>query len=176
MRLYLVRHAEAVVCDSGDIPDDYRVLSLNGREVLKKVGRWCVDQSIEIEQIISSPLLRAVQTAEILSAIINPSRGVDISLTLASGGAVGQILRFLPTQQYLNSLALVGHEPAIGMTASALLDIDKKVPFSPGSIFCCDFHGNDRTPMASFQWMLRPAYDSKMQTCSLKTISSADGL
>ncbi len=174
MILYLIRHAKAVERDSGDVPDDYRVLSPDGREVVKRVAEWCVDQQICIEQIVSSPLLRAVQTAEILSAMIHPSKKVEITLALGVGGSTGQILRFLPQYQHLNSLALVGHEPTIGITASTMLDINKKVSFSPGSICCLAFHGVDQAPQASFRWMINPSRDAKAQTISIRTISSVE--
>ena len=176
MKLYLLRHAEAVSRDSEDIPDDYRVLSTCGREVVKKVGRWCVDQQIQVEQIVSSPLIRAVQTAEILSGIIHPAKDVEIALPLMAGGAVGQVMRFLPLHQHLKSLLLIGHEPAIGMTVSALLDLEKKVSFSPGAMCCCTYHGTDRMPQASFEWMLQPLSDAKTKTVTLKTISSIEML
>ncbi len=176
MILYLIRHAEAVDRNSGDVPDDYRVLSSDGREVVKKVGRWCADQQILIERIFSSPLLRAVQTAEILSAIINSPNKVEIILALGAGGSPEQILRFLPQYQHLDSLALVGHEPTIGITASTLIGMNKKISFSPGSICCLVFHGIDQTPQASFRWMIQAVYDAKTQTVTLKKISSVESL
>jgi phosphohistidine phosphatase len=174
MILYIIRHAEAVDSGSDDIPDDYRVLSPKGREVVREVGRWCVDQKIQVDQIVSSPLLRAVQTAEILSAVLHISKGVEISLALAAGGAVGGIMRILPLYEHLKSLALVGHEPNIGITTSTLLDIEKKISFSPGSICSLIFHGIDRKPQATLQWIIHPVYDAKTHVISLKTFSSVE--
>jgi phosphohistidine phosphatase len=158
------------------MPDDYRVLSPGGREVVRIIGGWCVEQHIQIEQIISSPLVRAVQTAEILSGLIRPAKDIEIALPLMAGGSAGQLLRFLPLYQHVKSLALVGHEPTVGMTISALFNLEKKVSFSAGAICCLFFHGADQTPQASFGWMIQPAVDTKTKEISLKTISSVEAL
>jgi phosphohistidine phosphatase len=143
---------------------------------VRKIGGWCVEQQIQIEQIISSPLIRAVQTAEILSGLIHPAKGIRIALPLTAGGSAGQLLRFLPLHQHMKSLALVGHEPTVGMTISALFNLGKKVTFSPGAICCLSFHGADQTPQASFGWMIQPVVDAKTKEISLKTISSVEAL
>ncbi len=158
------------------MPDDYRVLSPGGREVVRTIGEWWVEQRIQIEQIISSPLVRAVQTAEILSGLIRPMKDIEIALPLMAGGSAGQLLRWLPLHQHMKSLALVGHEPTVGMTVSALLNLEKKVSFSPGAICCLSFHGADQTPQASFGWMIQPAVDAKTKAISLKTILSIEVL
>jgi phosphohistidine phosphatase len=158
------------------MPDDYRVLSPGGREIVGRIGRWCVEQHIRIEQIISSPLVRAVQTAEILSGLICPEKDVEVALPLTAGSSTGDLLRFLPLHQHLKSLALIGHEPTMGMMVSALLNLEKKVSFSPGAICCLALHGADQTPRASFGWMVQPAIDAKTKVISLNMISSVDAL
>jgi phosphohistidine phosphatase len=158
------------------MPDDYRVLSPGGREVVRKIGGWCVEQQIQIEQIISSPLVRAVQTAEILSGLVRPAKDIEIALPLMAGGSAGLLLRWLPLYQHLKSLALVGHEPTVGVAVSALLNLEKKISFSPGAVCCLTFHGADQTPQASFGWMIQPVVDAKTKEISLKTISTVEAL
>src|ERR671929_2162184 len=66
MQLYLVRHGIAV--EGGDgIPDDFRVLSDKGRRRFQKTARTFGKRGRELDLILTSPLVRAVQTAEILA-------------------------------------------------------------------------------------------------------------
>ena len=67
MKLYLVRHADAV---SEDIAggDDVRWLSARGREAARGLARLLREQRVELDAICHSPLPRAMQTAELLAA------------------------------------------------------------------------------------------------------------
>lgn len=160
MILYLVRHAEAVNRDSGDAPDDLRVLTPMGRSVMEKTAKWCVDEHLLIEQIVTSPLVRAVQTAEILAAALHPRENVVIAPSLGTAGSAGQLQRLVTQHQHLNSLMLVGHEPTVGIAASVMLDIEKKVVFPPGAVCALSFHGAEKSPQASFRWMASAARDA----------------
>ncbi|HEY6097514.1 MAG TPA: phosphoglycerate mutase family protein, partial [Candidatus Deferrimicrobium sp.] len=66
MRIYLVRHSEAVDRVPA-MPDGARHLSARGRASFREMARRFRDAGGDPTRIFSSPLVRAVQTAEILS-------------------------------------------------------------------------------------------------------------
>jgi hypothetical protein len=70
--LYLLRHEEAEPAASG--PDGHRTLTANGRTRMHRTGRRFAQLGEPIDLILTSPLVRAVQTAEILATHLWPSR------------------------------------------------------------------------------------------------------
>jgi len=64
VKLYLVRHAEAIE-GSGSTPDASRHLTTKGRPAFRKIARRASDAGIDPAVILASPLLRAVRTAEV---------------------------------------------------------------------------------------------------------------
>ena len=68
MRVTLIRHGEA----GDDAPDDEsRALTVRGRSDTRRVGRVLARRGIRFSLIVSSPLVRAVQTAEIVAAALD---------------------------------------------------------------------------------------------------------
>ncbi|MEM9493488.1 MAG: phosphoglycerate mutase family protein, partial [Myxococcota bacterium] len=66
MKLYLIRHSNAV--DAGDgISDGHRFLSAEGRTRCREVGRVLREAGVTLDAVVTSPLVRAVQTAELLA-------------------------------------------------------------------------------------------------------------
>ena len=66
MKIYLVRHAEAVPED-GAVRDDDRWLTPRGREAARGLARLLREQQVEPDAVLTSPLPRALQTAELLA-------------------------------------------------------------------------------------------------------------
>ena len=127
MRVLLVRHGDAL----GDpFPEVLRPLSPSGRKSIRRLAREIESLSINVTRIYSSPLTRAVQSAEILLSLLRKSSGarqVDARLELASDfiprafdreGFIG----FLG-ENYPDALLLVGHEPNL-ITLASWIDGD----------------------------------------------------
>jgi phosphohistidine phosphatase len=109
MRLILIRHAIAVD-RSPDIPDDARPLTQEGRKRFRQAARGLARLFPTPDLLLSSPLLRARQTARIAS------RAWRLPVTdedALGGGSVSDLqaaLRRVPTQ---STVAMVGHEPQL---------------------------------------------------------------
>ncbi|MBV8149574.1 MAG: histidine phosphatase family protein, partial [Candidatus Eremiobacteraeota bacterium] len=67
MIVYFVRHGAAVDAQEWSGSDDNRPLTQKGRDRMERVGERLEDLEIEADAIVTSPLLRAKQTAEILA-------------------------------------------------------------------------------------------------------------
>ena len=98
MELYLVRHAEAQE-RTENLVDDLRHLTRRGRKQAAKLGRRLKKNRVRPALIITSPLVRAVQTAELLAAEL----GTNILVTAHAGLSgtadateVAELLRELP--------------------------------------------------------------------------------
>ena len=120
MQVFLVRHAEAVD-ETLTLRDPYRHLTARGREQARALGdrlRWhdCVPT-----RIWASPLVRAVQTAELVATGLTSTSPVEIVVDLAPDGSARDLVsavRALPSDA---SVMLVGHEPSISAIGALLV-------------------------------------------------------
>lgn len=115
MRVILVRHGEA---EDAPYPEILRPLTSSGRKGVRKLARTIASLDLRVDRIVSSPLTRAVQTAEILLCGLrkkHPVREVECRIELGSDflplafGREG-FLSFL-AELFPENLLLVGHEP-----------------------------------------------------------------
>ncbi len=75
--LHLLRHAHAGDSTTWDGPDAVRPLSDKGRAQADRLGHFLADLGFAPDVVITSPLVRAVQTAEIVSALLGASLAID---------------------------------------------------------------------------------------------------
>ena len=109
MNLYLLRHGEAVP-PNGTMTDAERTLSDRGRTDIERVGRILSRLTPAVARVVTSPLVRAVETAEIVSSVIPWHPAVSRSGNLVPGFRVKDFLGELADLKEENLLA-VGHQP-----------------------------------------------------------------
>lgn len=127
MELYLIRHGIAQE-KSENIVDEERALTKEGYKKTEKVAQRLKELGLQFDLILTSPLVRAKQTSEIL---VNNglSSKLEESSYLAPGGSVRDWLKdwFQPKNYPADTqLALVGHEPCLSSWAEILLWGDAK--------------------------------------------------
>ncbi|HSD85921.1 MAG TPA: phosphoglycerate mutase family protein [Kofleriaceae bacterium] len=132
MRIYLVRHGDAVPEDDAGSDRD-RWLSPRGREAARILGRLLRESRVEPDAIVSSPLPRAVQTAELLATSLDYIGHIESWRCLEPAAhpriAAGQVgARGL-------SIVVVGHEPSISALGAFLLGRPSFPPFRTAQ--CC---------------------------------------
>jgi len=120
VHVVLIRHAVAVD-ETIELGDDWRYLSDDGREQAKNLGerlRWhdCVPT-----RVWSSPLVRAVQTAEILVANLHVEIQVEIVPELAGAHAVASVVEAIGRLPQHSLVLLVGHEPGLSAIGAMLV-------------------------------------------------------
>lgn len=150
MRLYVVRHAEAV--EKGTMPDGSRYLTPEGRRFFRTTVKRLDKKGCEPEVIFTSPLVRAVQTAEILSAGIDFDGTVAAVDELASELSKEGLLKLLEGVPEAKSVALAGHEPHLGDLVRELIGRDSPFSFPKGGCICLKF--DRESGSASFKWMI----------------------
>jgi phosphohistidine phosphatase len=129
MRVTLIRHAEA----GDDAPrDEDRALTARGREDARRLGQALARRGVEFSLIVTSPLVRAVQTAEIVAAEIGYRDRITVTDLLVPEGAASRVLGLLrSTGRQLEgtpSIALVAHEPILSAVAAALIGRPRHPP------------------------------------------------
>lgn len=118
MRLYLIRHGIAVEREDC-ATDEERPLTENGRKKTRSVAERLLACDLRLELVLTSPLVRARQTAEILQAV-GLAGQVQEFADLAPGGRLQAWLDWRDRHP-LDSLAVVGHQPDLGLWAEHLV-------------------------------------------------------
>ena len=131
MEFYLVRHGEAV----SQALNGERPLTPGGRRDVERLGQGAAKRGIQPGQIFHSGLLRAQQTAEILSESLGPVKGVRESIGLRPDD--DPVIAKAELESSTVSLMLVGHLPHISRLASFLVagNADQElVHFAPATV------------------------------------------
>lgn len=124
LNLYLIRHEDAGEAER----DEYRSLTESGRRRMRKTARFCLDQGVVLDAIFTSPLVRAVQTAEILAEGLGFDGPIDAHAEIAFPSRIETLTRLIDTAPASwRGLALVGHEPTLGLLAHHLLGAEAKL-------------------------------------------------
>jgi phosphohistidine phosphatase len=118
VRLYLIRHAEAAPGD----PDEFRTLTPEGQEAARRLGEELADEQIDL--VLSSPLLRARETAEAIADACAVEAAVDERL--GPGAGADDVCEAAAGRG--EAVAVVGHQPDCSHVALALTGEDPGFP------------------------------------------------
>jgi phosphohistidine phosphatase len=124
VRVYLVRHAEA----APGSPDELRALTAAGRETARALGARLADEG-RIDAVLSSPLLRARETAEAIAQAVGA--GAEPTELLAPGATDSSLLAAVAGRGA--TVVCVAHQPDCGRIAVAL-GCDPAPDFPPGGV------------------------------------------
>ncbi len=135
MRIHLARHSLAVDPGAG-LEDSARYLSARGRDRAREVGGTLSRQGVSIDAVLTSPLVRAVQTAELLAGELGYSGEIQALPALAPGYPPRLVLDDLAARG--TSLLLVGHEPTLPMLGALLVGAPSFPPLRPCQVAVVD--------------------------------------
>jgi phosphohistidine phosphatase len=156
-QLFLIRHGVAE--ERGDAwPDDTkRPLTGKGVSRLRKSARGLVRLGVSLDVILTSPLVRARQTSDIVASAFNPKPPIVVVDSLAPGGSFASVLTDIEKQARRSNLALVGHEPDIGEMAAQLSGLRHRLEFKKGGACRIDIESLTPPARGTLQWFLPPA-------------------
>jgi phosphohistidine phosphatase len=152
MKLYLVRHAEAIE-RSGTAPDASRYLTTKGRLAFRKIARRVRKAGVAPAVIFTSPLLRSVQTAEILAERTKHQGAVVVAKELSPGFGLRDLRSLLSGAGNPAEAAFVGHEPDLGDLAATLLALPRGFPMRKGAVVAVEVAESPTKGSAKFLWM-----------------------
>ncbi len=144
MNLYLIRHAEAE--NPTILKSDFdRKLTQNGIEKFTQAVIGWKNLIKDFDYIVTSPYLRALQTAEIVSMHYPPGNGKLIQDSkLGCGSITDDIIEIIDSLK-ADNIALVGHEPDFSELVSALISNSGAfLNFKKGMIAKINFNGKIR--------------------------------
>jgi len=153
MQLYFLRHGEAD-WPGWTKPDDERPLTDFGKKEVRQVGRFLNRLKVKPNWVVSSPLPRALQTAEVAAQQLKTKVRQDEALE--PGFGIGE-LRTLLKRHGSKALMLVGHEPDFTSVISALTGASLKL--SKAGVALVDF--DPETEKGRLLWLFPPKVTRK---------------
>jgi phosphohistidine phosphatase len=157
MDLYLVRHAIAEGASSSGRDAD-RALTADGKGKMRRAAQGLRELDVRLDLILASPYRRTVETAEILASVLG---GVDTRVLpeLAAGAEVVPLLAALRPYRHLEALALVGHQPDLGIFASQIATGSPSacpLAFKKGAVACFAIHAPRNSLRGDLVWFMTP--------------------
>ena len=156
LELYLIRHGVAE--ERGDkYPDDSkRPLTGQGMSRLRKEARALDTLGVTFDQIITSPLVRTRQTADVFAEVMKGKPPVASADALAPAGTATAVLQELGKYMRKGRIALVGHEPNIGELAARLIGAREPLAFKKGAVCRIDFEVLPPKGHGQLRWFVTP--------------------
>jgi len=155
VRLTLIRHGDASQEASRD---EERALTKRGRADSRRVGRALERRGVRFSAVITSPLVRAVQTAEIVVGAMDRRRvRVTVSNVLVPEGQPQNVIKLLEglAEADGKSVALVAHEPLLSRVAALVLGVSRFPPLRKGEALRIKLADGPSRP-GSARWRLDP--------------------
>jgi phosphohistidine phosphatase len=160
MNLLILRHAIAVDRGLPGYEDDsQRPLTPKGTSKMRQIAKGLIRMEPKLDLIMTSPYLRAMQTAQVVAAVYGMKEKIlttDALTPLQSPAAViREIMDMLPG---LSNLLLVGHEPFLSSLTSVLLCGDESLGliFKKGGVCKLSIQELKYGRCASLEWLATP--------------------
>lgn len=166
MQLLVIRHAIAedkkAFAKTGR-PDTERPLTKHGRTVMARVAEGLRTQVRSIDVLAASPLVRAAQTASIVAKEYGDLT-VDTVPALAPQSPPAAFAAWLRTERKREVVAVVGHEPHLGMLITWLISgrRDSHVTLEKGGACMLEIDGRPGAQCATLIWLLPPDVLAKL--------------
>ena len=154
MYLYLMRHASAGLHRENPLLDEKRSLVREGKEQCVLMARVMAALKVQVDVIVSSPLKRALQTAQFVGTELGYEAKVEISPALAPDADYDDFLDMLAGYSDLDGVLAVGHNPNVFQFLGRLITSNggAAIRMRKGSVARVDL---DRHPPL-LQWRVDP--------------------
>lgn len=160
MYLYFMRHGIAVDRDDTEKPSDdrERVLTPKGIKRMRKAAKGLLSLALPLDRILTSPFVRARQTAQIVAEALHIEDRLEEIQELCPDQSVQNLLSGLAAYSDKKHILLIGHEPLLSRTLSVLLSGNPgtEILLKKGGLCCV---GVDNLPSkggAVLNWALTP--------------------
>jgi phosphohistidine phosphatase len=160
MNLYIVRHAIAVEEGAaGYESDSERPLTDKGRKKMRQVAKGLRSLGVDFDLILSSPYVRARETAEILVDVFKMKKKITFTENLIPMANPELFIEEINQTYSVDSIAVVGHEPHLSTLIGILIAENAKIDVTLKKGGVCyitadDLHHNDHR--ATLEWLLTP--------------------
>jgi phosphohistidine phosphatase len=156
LEVYLIRHGVAEARGEEYPDDSKRPLTSEGMARLRREAKGLDALDVVFAQIVTSPLVRTRQTADVLSESMKAKAPIVNSDALAPAGTPGAVIQELAKYAKKGSVALVGHEPNMGELAARLIGARAPLEFKKGAICRIDFDVLPPKGVGRLRWFITP--------------------
>jgi len=154
MQVYLLRHGISEEGRAG-LSDADRALTAEGRRKLRQILQRAAQADVKPDLILSSPLKRALQTAEIAKEVFSYKDEILRTKALLPGASAEQVWDEIRVHKAEASLVLVGHNPLFDTLAGYLLgQPELQMDFKKGAILRLDLESFSGHPKGILRWYL----------------------
>ena len=162
---YIMRHGIAVVRGGTTVLDDARrPLTPEGKQKTRDIVAGLVRIGFDVDWIISSPLVRAVETAEIVAEGLSSKPPLEFCEALRPGGSGEALIAFIAKRPNRRRVLVVGHEPDLGELAARLIGAGRSTNMAFKKGGCCLITFNEFPPKSPgrLMWWLPPRIMRKL--------------
>ena len=155
MRIYVLRHGIAEDAPPGG-SDAGRALTAEGKQKLRKVLACARESGVQPSLILTSPLKRAVQTAEIAASVLEVKRAPIETRALLPSGSPLSVWSEIRAQS-VEKLLLAGHEPLLSAVVAFLLGCPAlRVDMKKAALVSIEMETPAAEPQGVLNWMITP--------------------
>ena len=156
---YVMRHGIAVTRGSAGFADDAkRPLTPEGKQKMRQIVQGLKRIGFNVDWVITSPLVRAVETAEIVADSLASNVPMDFSDALRPGGSAEELISFLAKHRNRKRVLVVGHEPDLSEMTARLLGAGRhaNLTFKKGGCGLITFDEFPPKSPGQLVWWLTP--------------------
>ena len=157
--LYIMRHGIAVTRGTTGYSDDSkRPLTPEGQEKMQEIAKGLDRSGLELDWIVTSPLVRAVETGDIVAKSLAAKPPLDHCDALRPGGSPEDLVAFLAKRPNRRKVLVAGHEPDLTELAARLIGAGAHAGLTLKKGGCCMIRFEEFPPQQPGQliWWLTP--------------------
>ena len=158
MRLFLVRHGTAE--EKAGRSDPERALTDDGRSEVAVIAALVAQASEAPLRLLSSPYLRAEQTAEILREALEFKDKITPTDALLPDASWAELRALLQQAEDdgVHTVVAVGHNPSISQMVARIIagEVEARVAMAKGAAACLEVDDLQRRPAGELKWLLTP--------------------
>jgi phosphohistidine phosphatase len=160
MNLYILRHAIAIERGTSGLEDAQRELTPEGAAKMTRIARGMSALDLQFDLILSSPYIRARQTADIVAEVFNLRDKLRFTENLVPGAEAEQVILEINKRYRKNeNILLVGHEPMLSSLIAILISGDPSlsIVMKKGGLCRLVAPALVYSRCASLEWLLFPS-------------------
>lgn len=154
--IYIIRHGAAAELDNEIVEEGYRYLTIHGRNHCKIVAQRLKDMKVAFDLIISSPIVRAVQTAEVFASVLKYQGEIKTAIELIGGNTFNRFTQMLKRYSHHKNIGLFGHAPDVNNFSTSMIkghDINNvQINFKNASV--CKINYDTENENGRLEWFL----------------------
>ena len=154
MKLYFLRHGIAVAREAWNGSDETRPLTPDGTARMAQAAKGMARLGLEVDLILTSPLTRAVETADIAARALAKHDVLAQDSRLSPGFGIKELVNILSDHAKTKAMLLVGHEPDFSNTTAVLIGGGRLV-MKKGGLALVEIK-DEAIPRGELVWLLPP--------------------